>query len=376
MEELSIDNIVDVDVDSFFEDNEEVEETEEKDKETQEETLQVTEVKDIDKFFEPESVGNERIDNKDGKDTSDTEDKETSPQPNFYSSVLDALVEEGIFPNLENKEVTDAESFAKVVDEYIHSQLDERQQRVEKALSWGIEDSEISKYERTLQYLDGITEDKINEENEQAEQLRKNLIYQDYYNRFGDKERAKREVQKSINNGTDKEDAITSLKSNKDYFDSQYKKLLETAEAEDKKAKEEVKMKSERLKSEILKADKVFGDIAVDTKMRQKIADNITKPAYKDKETGELYTALQKYEMDNPDEFLKTVGIIFTLTDGFKDFSGLFKDKIKKEASKGLKALERTLNNTSRDSSGNLKFVTKISENPEAFDSGNWDFDV
>ena len=136
MEELSIDNIVDVDVDSFFEDNEEVEETEEKDKETQEETLQVTEVKDIDKFFEPESVGNERIDNKDGKDTSDTEDKETSPQPNFYSSVLDALVEEGIFPNLENKEVTDAESFAKVVDEYIHSQLDERQQRVEKALSW------------------------------------------------------------------------------------------------------------------------------------------------------------------------------------------------------------------------------------------------
>lgn len=370
-DELSLNNIVDVD--SFFDDTpEEIEETKE---EKQEITKQVTEVKDIDELFEPESVGNEDID-KGGKDTSEAKAKETSPQPNFYSSVLDALVEEGIFPNLEHKDVTDAESFAQVVEDYVHSQLDEKQQRVLKAINYGIDDSDIAKYERTIQYLDNISEDRLNEESEQGEQLRKNLIYQDFLNRFGNKDRAAKEVQRSINSGTDKEDALEALQSNKDYFKSQYDKLVEDAEEASRKAKEEIKNKSERLKNDILKSDKVFGDIPVDSKMRQKIADNITKPTYKDKETGELYTAVQKYEMDNPEEFLKTVGILFTLTNGFKDFSGLFKDKIKKEASKGLKALERTLNNTSRDSSGNLKLVTSAKENPDAFYSGNWDFDV
>lgn len=153
--------------------------------------------------------------------------------------------------------------------------------------------------------------------------------------------------------------------------------MLKDAEDADRKTKEEIKEKSERLKADILKTDKFFGDISIDEKTRQKIADNITKPAYKDKETGSLYTALQKYEMDNPDEFLKNVGIIFTLTNGFKDFNNLFKEKVKKETAKGLKALERTLNNTSRDSSGNLKFVTGVTEDPDAFYSKNsWDFDV
>lgn len=374
-DELTLDNIVDVD--SFFDDTEEVTEETQETKETKEETNQVTEVKDVDDFFEPESVGNEDIDTKDGKDTSEAKAKETSPQPNFYSSVLDALVEEGIFPNLENKEVTDAESLAKVIDDYIHSQLDERSQRVEKAISWGVDDSEIAKYERTIKYLNDITEDKLNEENEQGEQIRKNLIYQDYFNRFGNKDRALREVQRSINNGTDKEDALEALESNKEYFQSQYDKLLKDAEDADRKTKEEIKEKSEKLKADILKTDKFFGDVSIDEKTRQKIADNITKPAYKDKETGTLYTALQKYEMDNPDEFLKNVGIIFTLTNGFKDFNGLFKEKVKKETAKGLKALERTLNNTSRDSSGNLKFVTGVTEDPDAFYSKNsWDFDV
>lgn len=372
MEELTLDNIVDID--GFFDDTTEAESPKEGEQKEQEQTT-VTEVKDIDELFEPESVSNEE-NNKEGEDTSEANAKETSPQPNFYSSVLDALVEEGIFPNLEDKEVTDAESFAKVVDEYLHSQLDERQQRIEKALSWGMEDSQIAKYERTIQYLEGISEDKINEESEEGEVLRKNLIYQDFLNRFGNKDRAAKEVQKAINNGTDKEDAIEALESNKEYFNNQYKKLLEEAEQEDKKAKEEVKKRSERLKTSVMKADKVFGDVTVDEKTRQKIVDNITKPTYKDKETGELYTALQKYEMDNPEEFLKTVGTLFTLTNGFKNFENLFKEKVKKEATKGLKALERTLNSTSRDSSGNLKFVTGVKEEPDSFFSGNWDFDV
>lgn len=103
--------------------------------------------------------------------------------------------------------------------------------------------------------------------------------------------------------------------------------------------------------------DKVFGDIEVTKATRQKIYDNISKPVYKDPETGEYYTALQKYKRENENDFLRNVGMLFTLTDGFKDLSKLVQPSAKKEVKKKLKELEHTLNNTSRNSSGVLKYV-------------------
>lgn len=63
----------------------------------------------------------------------------------------------------------------------------------------------------------------------------------------------------------------------------------------------------------------------------------ITYPSfiYKDPETGEYYTAIQKYEKDNRVDFLKYLGLIFTLTDGFKSLDGLVKGKVKKEVRNG-----------------------------------------
>jgi len=47
------------------------------------------------------------------------------------------------------------------------------------------------------------------------------------------------------------------------------------------------------------------------------VLDNIIKPVWTNPETGEKLTAIQKYEAENRVEFLKKVGIIYTLTDGF-----------------------------------------------------------
>lgn len=104
--------------------------------------------------------------------------------------------------------------------------------------------------------------------------------------------------------------------------------------------------------------------------------DVISKPIYKDPDTGELFTAIQKYEMDNRTEFLKNLGLIFTLTDGFKNLDGLVKNKVRKEVKKGLKELEHTLNNTARTSDGNLRFVSGIDEDPESFIGKGWEIDI
>ena len=63
-----------------------------------------------------------------------------------------------------------------------------------------------------------VAQGPLSDESEKGEKLRKDLIYQDFLNRGYSKERATKEVQKSLNAGTDIEDARESLKSNKEFF--------------------------------------------------------------------------------------------------------------------------------------------------------------
>ena len=116
--------------------------------------------------------------------------------------------------------------------------------------------------------------------------------------------------------------------------------------------------------------------MTIDKSTRQKVYDNLIKPVYKDPETGEYYTAIQKYEKNNRMDFLKNLSLVFTLTDGFKNLDRLVKGKVRKEVKKGLRELENTLNNTARTSDGSLNFISGVSEDPESFIGKDWDLDV
>ena len=381
MEELDLNNILSPEeMDNLFdEEGSETQETPPESTEEKEKNNETTEVQvDAEDLFESESVGSGTED-KQGKEDTTPDRSGTSPKTNFYSSIASALKEDGIFQNLDNdkaKEIKDAESFAQAMRDEVTAQLDERQKRIDEALNAGIEPSEIQKYEKTLNYLDSIKDENISDESEQGEQLRRQLIYNDFINRGYSKERAQREVKKSFDAGTDIEDAKESLKSNKEFFKNSYDSIVEEAKKAEEKEIEERKKDAETLKKNILEEEKVFGEIQIDKATRQKVFDNISKPVYKDPETGELFTALQKYEMDNRLDFLKNVGLIYTLTDGFKNLDGLIKGKVKKEVRKGLRELETTINNTARTSDGNLKFATGVDEDPESYVGKGWHLDV
>lgn len=387
-EELSLDNILGADeIENLFADDEETQETppvneetsekEDKDKNKEE----TTEVVDVDTLFteEPESVGSGKEDNKEKEGTESDKEKGTSPKNNFYSSIAKALKEEGIFPDLDDEtadKIKAPEDFAEAVEKQIQARFDERQKRIDEALNAGIEPSEIKRYENTLSYLNSLQDSAVSDETDKGEKLRQQLIFQDFINRGYSKERAQREVQKSFNSGTDIEDAKEALASNKEFFQNEYDNLVKEAQEEEKREAQERKEQAEKLKKSILEDTKVFGDIQVDKATRQKVFDNISKPVYKDPETGELFTAIQKYEMENRTEFLKNVGLLFTLTDGFKNLDGLVKGKVRKEVKKGLRELEHTLNNTSRTSDGNLKFVSGVEDDPESFIGKGWDLSL
>lgn len=381
MEELDLNNILSPEeMDNLFdEEGSKTQETPPEPTEDDKKNNETTEVQvDAEDLFESESVGSGKED-KQGKEDTTPDGSGTSPKTNFYSSIASALKEDGIFQNLDNdkaKEIKDAESFAQAIRDEVSAQFDERQKRIDEALNAGIEPSEVQKYERTLNYLDSIKDENISDESEQGEQLRRQLIYNDFINRGYSKERAQREVKKSFDAGTDIEDAKESLKSNKEFFKSSYDSIVEEAKKEEEKEIEERKKDAETLKKNILEEEKVFGELQIDKATRQKVFDNVSKPVYKDPETGELFTALQKYEMDNRLDFLKNVGLIYTLTDGFKNLDGLIKGKVKKEVRKGLRELETTINNTARTTDGNLKFATGVDEDPESYVGKGWHLDV
>ena len=377
-EELSMDNILGTEeIDNLFTDVSEGESQEETNTEEQKENTTET-IDSNDLFEQSESVGSGTEDNKGTEDTESNQGSKTSPKNNFYSSIAKALKEDGVFPDLDEEtadSIKEAEDFAQVIEQHIQAKFDERQKRIDDALNAGIEVSEIKKYENTIQYLDSIKDDNISDEGEAGENLRKQLIYQDFVNRGYSKERALREVQKSFNAGSDIEDAKEALQSNKQFFEGLYDKMIKDAKAEEEREVKERKEQDAKLKKSILEDNKVFGDLQIDKATRQKVIDNISKPIYKNPETGELLTAIQKYERENRTDFLKNVGILYTLTDGFKNLDSLVKGKVNKEMKKGLRELENTLNNTARTSDGNLNFMSGVGDS-ESIISKGWKLDI
>ena len=382
-DELSVDNILsEEEVENLFTEYDDTNEGTGPDDNKPDETEQnTTEVNvDTETLFtdEPESVSSDE-DSEDAEGTKSDKDKSDSPKKNFYSSIAKALKEDGVFPDLDDeslKSIVNPEDFAAIVEKQIQQNLDDKQKRIDEALTVGVEPTEIKKYENSISYLKSITEDAIINEAAEGEQLRKQLIFQDFINRGYSKERATREVQKSLNTGTDIEDAKEALQSNLDYFTEEYEDLINDAKEAQKAADAARAAQMENLKTTILSADKTFTDIQINQATRQKIFDNIAKPVYTDEKTGEKLTAIQKYERDNRVDFLKNISMVFTLTDGFKNFDGLIKNKVRKELNKGIKELEHTINNTSRTTNGSLNFVSGASEDNESFIGKGWSLDV
>lgn len=354
------------------EEKEEKGEKEKKEKPTTEEHISPEDL------FEPENVGSEDDKKEKGKeDTISQKGGGSSPNSDFYKSIASALVEDGILPDLDEEfinGISTPEDFAKAIDKQVEARLDDRQKRISAALDADLEPEEIRQYESVLGYLDRITEDNINDESEKGETLRKQLIFQDLTNRGFSKERATREVKKSFDSGSDIEDAKDALESNKNFFKDKYESLIkegkEEAEAEEKRIRQE----AADLKKQMLEDKEIFEGITMDKAIRQKAYDSVAKPVYKT-EDGEYLTALQKYETENPVEFRKKLGVIFTLTNGFKNLDMLVKGKVRKEVKNSLRELEHTLRNTNVPK-GNPTFLGDTEDDPDSYSGKGWSLDV
>lgn len=374
MAELSLDNIfTSEEANNLFADDVSNDDAGQ-DSSEEKENKETTEVNPEQLFSDsPESVGSDE-DNKEQEDTESTKD---GTSPDFYSSIAQALVEDGVFQDLDSDklgQVKTADDFRELIEDQIKAGFDERTRRIDAALNNDVPPDAIKYYENTLSQLNSINDELLSEESDKAETLRKNLIYQDFINRGYSKERADKEVKKSLDNGSDIEDAKDALQGNIEFFTNTYNSLLEDAAQQQKELQAQQQKQAEELKNSIMTDKKIFGGVDIDVNTRRRAYDNIAKPAYQDTETGEYLTELQKYQRENNLEFIKNVGILYTLTNGFKDINKLVGREVNKSVKKGIRELEDKLSNMPRSSDGSLQYM-QGSNDPESW-LKNYSIDV
>ena len=356
--DLGFDNLLsDIDVNNLFGGTEE---------EQSDDIVQQGDKNDVNNAKTEEPEIKNKKDNKDITDVNPEElenadsDKGGNSSPNFHSSVLNALREDGILPELSEedvKNVKDDEGFKDAIDKVVQSRLDERTRRIENALNAGADIDEVKQYETILSTLNNIDEEALKQEGAKGDDLRRRIIAQDLMNRGYSEEKIKREVKKSFDAGTDIEDAIEALQANVQYYTARYGSLIEEGKERAKQYKEDMRKQGEELRKSIIEDKGIFDEIGMDKRMRQKVYDNISKPSYKTKD-GNWLTEIQKYQMENQADFLKYVGLFYTMTDGFRDLTPLVNKQVKKEKTSSIKELENTLKGTSRIQSGKLNYVS------------------
>ena len=310
---------------------------------------------------EEEETPSEKVGSEDEREENAISSKSDGSSPSIYSSIATALKNDGIFPEFSDEELSAAntpEAFAELFEKAIESKMDERQRRIDQALGNGIAPDTVKMYEQTLSYLGSITDDALNDESEQGENLRKQLIYNDLINRGYSQEKAVKEVEKSFKSGSDIDDAKDALSALSNFYQAGYAKIQQDAKDRVENMKKQRQQDEAKFRKMILDDDIVLGETKLDKKTRQSVFDAVSKPVYKDPDTGQLLTQVQKFQKENPMEFLKQIGMWYVLTNGGKDFSSLAKAQVVSERNKGIRELERKINSSAFDSDGSLKYMS------------------
>ena len=232
----------------------------------------------------------------------------------------------------------------------------------------GVPKEEIAQVERMLGQLANITDTMLSEETDDANVVRQNIIYQDHLNNGIPADKAKRLVKQSLDEGTDVEDAIKALESNKSFFLDKRKGLIEAKKAELKSQEESNTAKQEKIKNLFLEKEEPIKGMKLSKTQRENLYNKATKVVGKNKE-GKFLTELEKYAETNPEDYQYNLNILFYLTNGFKDLGSVISKEVNEQTKSKLRDLDKALKTPSGQSSlDNLKFGNDTS--PDSTDDG------
>lgn len=302
----------------------------------------------LENIRDQEGVGGEV--QEDGEDT----DSFVDSSPNFYASIATSLKTDGILDLLEDsdfEEIENADDLAALFMKQRDEMLEAQNKRISEALNAEVPVDIIKQYEGVLNYLGSIDESTLRQESADLEQLRGNLIVQDYMNKGFSQERANRAVEKSFNAGTDVEDAIEALKELKAFYTTQYNQSIEANKQDKEKEVSLLKKQSQEIEKRLLETEEPIKGIKLSKYERKKMAQQYLSFVDKDKNNQPL-NAVQKFAKENPIDYQYSVNLLYYITDGFKDLGKAIQKEVKRNTKSALKSLEGTLRNPSNQLGG------------------------
>ena len=295
-----------------------------------------------------------------------SEDTGAQGSPNISSSIAEALVDEGALQTLSKErlaEIKTTEDLIEAFKEDLGNQLTAEQKRVSDALTYGVKPTRIQQYEQWIKTLDSVTDEIIEGEDEQNENYRKNLIYQNYKAKGFDDEDAQDMVNRSVESGKDIDDAKKALSSLKKYYQKAYDDEINEAKKEYDKHMAAQKKQLEELKTSVLEdKENFYEQFELNKSARQKVFDVIAKPSVVDGDNK--LTPLQAFIKNDPNKANKIIGTLYVLTDGFTKFDGIMKGTVKKQVRQSVKNLEKALT-TVDTGDGSLNLKSGIGENDD-----------
>ena len=288
--------------------------------------------------------------------------KEGTGSDNVINEFAKLLKDKGVLGDLDIDDINDEDGLTEAIRKVIDNGISDRNKSLEKALRGGMEPTDIQRYESVLERLGSIKKDALEEEGENADQLREWIIYNDLLTKGFSEDKAKKQLKRIFDAGDDVDEAKDALESIKNFYAEKYNAELKAAKDADEAFNKKMSEESESLHNSILKDD-MLGGIETDSKTRNKIWDIVSKPSVK-AEDGNYYTELQNYERNHRAEFLKHVGFFYAMTDGFKNMDKLIKSEVNKEYNKKVSKFEDMLKRGQKTApEGNLQYMSETPGN-------------
>lgn len=343
-------------------------------------------VKETRDFGDEEDPNNEKqkeetkfIDNVSELDWDDDDEGESNNPEDLSSDKNDEEVEEGAYsdflkyckensiPEIDDEQIKNCntvDDLSEVIQSVVEKRLDEETKAIRDAYRAHQDPNGLSTVKNTIAYLNSVTEDDLENENDQgAANLRHNLIIDYYMKKGSTKEEAEEEYKDIYNDGKEIEKAKKILPKVIDLYKKQLSDIQnninKTIEEEKKIQEEEIR----NFKKAILEEKTAFGDLDINKETKNKIFDYATKPVHKDpNDPKKFYTELDWQIMQNPVEWKKMMALVGVITDGGKNLNNIAKMIANKEVKKEYKNIANKLKN-GNFKGGNMKLTGEYLDN-------------
>tara|TARA_R110000787_G_scaffold24030_1_gene68447 strand:+ start:1797 stop:2936 length:1140 start_codon:yes stop_codon:yes gene_type:complete len=263
----------------------------------------------------------------DGSNSSSPKLNETEQ---LYSNLAAEFKAKGVLPELDISTIKSLKDLEDAIQTKIESGLTDRQKFIEDAQKSGAPITEVAEKVNTIEKLKQVTPEFIKDE--RNINFRKTAIIQDFIQKGYDEERATSMAQRSVDSGTDVEDAEFALKALIASEESSLQGLIDTAKNTEANSLKDIK-------SYISTTPEVIPGIALTDSQKDELYNQITS------DTGNKDNAFMAAQRADPVGSRIKLEALFYLTKGLTDF-GVFGAKQESKISNNIENLLRGANFT------------------------------